>query len=86
MNTNKSGGYTLQYSNNTANKGIDFTTSTAKPTFERALATWKEIAGANFIDWPTYIFTRKFMMMELTLLCLIIIILATRQNTWRMVF
>jgi len=47
MNTNGSGGYTYQYSNSTKGGGVDFTTSPAKQTFERAVATWKEIVGAN---------------------------------------
>lgn len=47
MNTNSSGGYTFQYSNSTAGNGVDFTTSPAKQTFQRAWTTWKEIAGAN---------------------------------------
>jgi hypothetical protein len=47
MNANGSGGYTVQYSTSTAGKGINFETSPAKETFERALATWKEILGAN---------------------------------------
>ncbi len=53
MNANGSGGYTVEYSTNTAGKGKDFSISTAKPTFERALATWKEILGANIIIGPT---------------------------------
>ncbi|MBS1747484.1 MAG: T9SS type A sorting domain-containing protein [Bacteroidetes bacterium] len=53
MNTNGSGGYTIQYSTNTAGGGKDFSTSPAKATFERALATWKEVAGANFIVGAT---------------------------------
>jgi hypothetical protein len=49
MNANGSGGYTIQYSTSTAGGGKDFTASPAKQTFERALATWKEIVGANLI-------------------------------------
>jgi hypothetical protein len=49
MNANGSGGYTVQYSTSTAGKGINFETSPAKETFERALSTWKEILGANII-------------------------------------
>ncbi len=48
MNTNNTGGYTIQYSTSTDGGGKDFSSSPAKATFERALATWKEIAGANF--------------------------------------
>ncbi|MFT4153655.1 zinc-dependent metalloprotease [Parafilimonas sp.] len=47
MNTNSSGGYTVQYSTSTAGKGINLAQSSASATFERALATWKEITGAN---------------------------------------
>lgn len=50
MNTNNNGGYSVQYSTSTAGKGVDFTTSPAKAAFQRALATWKEIAGANIIE------------------------------------
>jgi hypothetical protein len=50
MNTNGSGGYTYQYSTSTAGGGIDFTTSPAKQTFQRAVNTWKEIAGANLVE------------------------------------
>ncbi|MEP6465262.1 MAG: T9SS type A sorting domain-containing protein [Parafilimonas sp.] len=50
MNDNGSGGYTVQFSTSTAGGGINFTTSPAKGTFERALATWKEIVGANLIE------------------------------------
>ena len=50
MNTNGSGGYTFQYSTSTAGGGIDFTASPAMQTFHRALATWKEIAGANIVE------------------------------------
>lgn len=47
MNTNNSGGYTFLYSTNTAGSGIDLSTDPAKETIRRAVATWKEIAGAN---------------------------------------
>ena len=53
MNTNNSGGYTIQYSTSIAGKGKDFSASPAKQTFQRALATWKEIAGANFTEGAT---------------------------------
>jgi hypothetical protein len=48
MNTNGSGGYSIQYSTGTNGGGKDFSVSPARPAFERALATWKEITGANF--------------------------------------
>lgn len=47
MNTNGSGGYSLLYSTSTAGNGVNFSTSDIRPTFERALSTWKEVAGAN---------------------------------------
>ena len=47
MNTNNAGGYDYQYSTSTAGGGVNFATSPAKETFERAAATWKEIVGAN---------------------------------------
>ncbi len=50
MNTNGSGGYTYQFSTNTAGRGVDITATSAKATFERAVTTWKEIAGANFTE------------------------------------
>jgi hypothetical protein len=53
MNTNGSGGYTVQYGASTAGKGKDFSISTARPTFERALATWNEILGANIVIGST---------------------------------
>lgn len=53
MNTNGSGGYAISYSISTAGKGIDFSQSPAKAAFERALATWKEVAGANIISGNT---------------------------------
>jgi len=53
MNINNSGGYTIQYSTSTEGKGKDFNASPAKQTFQRAMATWKEIAGANFAEGAT---------------------------------
>ncbi len=53
MNTNTAGGYTYQYSTSTAGGGVDFSTSPAKQTFERAAATWKEIVGANLVAGAT---------------------------------
>lgn len=53
MNTNGLGGYTYQYSTSTAGGGIDFSKSPAKQTFQRAVTTWKEIAGANFNEGAT---------------------------------
>ncbi|MBD0378355.1 MAG: hypothetical protein ICV51_22340, partial [Flavisolibacter sp.] len=50
MNINGSGGYTIKYSNNTAGSGIDINTHPAKATFQRALTTWKEIAGLNITE------------------------------------
>lgn len=53
MNTNSSGGYDYRYSTSTAGGGINFATSPAKETFERAAATWREIAGANITEGST---------------------------------
>ncbi len=53
MNTNNSGGYSIVYSTSTSGRGIDFSVSPAKGTLERALATWKEILGANIIAGGT---------------------------------
>ena len=53
MNANGSGGYEYQYSTSTAGSGINFATSPAKETFERAAATWKEIVGANLTEGST---------------------------------
>lgn len=50
MNTDGAGGYTFHYSTSTAGGGVDFTASPVKETFQRALATWKEIAGANLSE------------------------------------
>lgn len=47
MNTNGSGGYDYQFSTSTAGNGVNFATSPAKETFERAATTWREIVGAN---------------------------------------
>jgi hypothetical protein len=53
VNMNGTGGYTFKYSTSTANSGVNFNTSPAKPTFLRALATWKETVGTNFVEGPT---------------------------------
>jgi hypothetical protein len=53
MNANSSGGYDYQFSTSTAGGGINFATSPAKETFERAAATWKEIVGANLTEGST---------------------------------
>jgi len=50
VNQNGSGGYSLKYSSNTANSGIDINSSTAKATVQRALNTWKEMTGVNFAE------------------------------------
>ena len=44
---NNQGGYTLQYSTNSDNNGIDFTTIGQAP-FERALDTWRCATGVQF--------------------------------------
>lgn len=45
MNTNGLGGYTIVYSTNTANSGVDMTSRPELATFQRALTTWKEVGG-----------------------------------------
>ncbi|HXL58096.1 MAG TPA: T9SS type A sorting domain-containing protein, partial [Chitinophagaceae bacterium] len=50
MNVNGNGGYTIQYSTSTAGGGKNFDASPAKETFLRALATWKDAVGVNFIE------------------------------------
>jgi hypothetical protein len=52
-NMNASGGYSIKYSSSTANSGLNINSSTAKATFQRALNTWKESAGVNFIEAGT---------------------------------
>ncbi len=49
-NLNGLGGYTILYSNNTNNNGVDIFSSVAKSTFQRALTTWKECSGFNVIE------------------------------------
>jgi hypothetical protein len=53
MNTNGAGGYTIQYSNSTLGSGTDFSSSTAKVTFQRALNTWKTLIGFNVTESAT---------------------------------
>lgn len=54
MNTNGSGGYSVRYSTNTANNGIDFNAATAeKEAFQRALNTWREVTGWNVVEGGT---------------------------------
>lgn len=48
MDTDGSGGYTLQYSNSTLGSGINITGSPIKATFERAVRTWQEIVGVKY--------------------------------------
>lgn len=53
MNANSTGGYTIQYSTNTAGSGKNFNTAPEKATFQRALTTWKEQVGVNFTEGAT---------------------------------
>ena len=53
MNTNTSGGYTIVYSTSTAGRGKNINTADEKTTFQRALTTWKEQIGVNFIEGGT---------------------------------
>ncbi|MCZ2224946.1 MAG: zinc-dependent metalloprotease [Chitinophagales bacterium] len=47
MNMDGTGGYTIYYSNSTAGNGVDFDGGTSKLAFQRALNTWREVAGFN---------------------------------------
>ena len=49
-NMNGNGGYSIKYSTSTANSGININASPAKATFQRALTTWKESVGVNFVE------------------------------------
>lgn len=53
MNTNGSGGYSFLYSTSTAGGGKNFSTAPEKETFLRALNTWKQQVGVNFIEGGT---------------------------------
>lgn len=52
-NMNNSGGYNIKYGISTANSGVNINTSPAKATFQRALNSWKEGIGANFVEAGT---------------------------------
>ena len=52
-NMNNAGGYNIKYGISTANSGVNINTSPAKATFQRALNTWKEGIGANFVEAGT---------------------------------
>lgn len=52
-NMNGNGGYSVTYSTSTAGSGVNINTSQAKGTFQRALNTWKESVGLNFIEAGT---------------------------------
>lgn len=47
------GGYGIRYSTSTLGGGVDFNTSLTKPTFQRALTTWKEMVGFNVTELGT---------------------------------
>lgn len=51
-NRNGAGGYSIKYSTNTSNSGVNINTSPAKETFQRALDTWRNV-GVNFIEGGT---------------------------------
>ncbi len=54
MNTDGLGGYTIHYSTSTAGGGVDLNAATsAKQAFQRALTTWKELAGFNVTEGST---------------------------------
>jgi hypothetical protein len=50
MNRNGSGGYNIFYSTSTAGGGVDLSAAPQLATFRRAVATWKELTGANIIE------------------------------------
>ncbi|HRI19626.1 MAG TPA: T9SS type A sorting domain-containing protein [Panacibacter sp.] len=50
MNTNGLGGYSFLYSTNTAGGGKNFSIAPEKETYLRAINTWKEQVGLNFIE------------------------------------
>ena len=52
-NMNGNGGYSIKYSSSTANSGVNINLSPAKATFQRALNTWKEGIGVNFVEAGT---------------------------------
>jgi hypothetical protein len=47
------GGYSILYSTSTDGGGINLDTDPAKVTFQRALTTWKEVAGLNVTEAGT---------------------------------
>ncbi|MBK8775365.1 MAG: T9SS type A sorting domain-containing protein [Chitinophagaceae bacterium] len=53
MDDNGLGGYSIVYSTNTAGNGVDLDASPTKATFQRALNTWREVSGLNFIEGGT---------------------------------
>ncbi|MEJ7587093.1 MAG: T9SS type A sorting domain-containing protein [Ferruginibacter sp.] len=53
MNLNGNGGMTVFYSTSTAGGGINLDAAPEKATFQRALNTWKEIAGYNVSEGGT---------------------------------
>ncbi|MFM2326295.1 MAG: hypothetical protein RIR31_497 [Bacteroidota bacterium] len=53
MNTDGLGGYSILYSTSTAGGGVDLNASATKATFQRALNTWKEVAGYNVTEAGT---------------------------------
>jgi len=53
VNKNGLGGYTIKYSSNTSNGGINVDASPAKATFQRAMTTWHEGSGFNVTEGGT---------------------------------
>jgi hypothetical protein len=53
MDDNSLGGYTVLYSTSIAGSGLNLDESPVKATFQRALNTWKEINGLNFVEGGT---------------------------------
>jgi len=56
INDNGAGGYNVVYSTSTAGGGVDLNASPIKEAFQRALTTWKEGVGVNFVEAGTTTF------------------------------
>jgi Secretion system C-terminal sorting domain len=50
MNLNGAGGYNFVYSTSTTGGGIDFSIANERAPFERAVTTWKELTGLNYVS------------------------------------
>ncbi len=50
MNKNGTGGYSVFYSTSTLGGGVNLNGTPQQAAFQRAMATWKELTGANIIE------------------------------------